>query len=141
MKLIRYAYPQATHPLNRFFDFGGPRMESLSSLFDDFFGGDFGTSESGVDLYEDAQNYYAQLELPGVKKESIDIDLENSVLSVRQSVTEKTETSESSSRFVRSIKLPDGVDAEKVSASYDNGVLTVTLPKEVARQPRQIEVK
>lgn len=141
MKLIRYAYPSSSAALNRFFDIGAPRIEQLSSLFDDFFSGDLARSEVGVNLYEDTHNYYVKLELPGLNKESIDIDLENSVLTIRQTVAEKSDHSEANTRCVRTLKIPDGVDVDKVGASHVDGVLTVTLPKEIARQPRQIEVK
>lgn len=143
MKLIRYEYPQnpGTGAFNRFFELGAPAFERFNSLFDDFFGAETAGARPAADLYEDEQNYYARLELPGVKKDTIDIELENSVLTIASRQTESSETGEARVSFQRSISVPDGVKLEKVSARHEDGVLTVTMPKQEARKPRQIAVK
>lgn len=140
MKLIRCEYPQSPRAsaFNRLFDLGAPTMERFGSLLDDF----FAESEPvGVDLYEDAHNFYARMELPGVKKDVIDLELENSVLTVRSQNTEKSDQAESSLSFNRSISVPDGITVDKVEATLEEGVLTVILPKAEARKPKQIKVK
>lgn len=143
MKLIRYEYPQAPAigAFNRLFDLGAPSIERFGSLFDDFFGAQASAAHPAVDLFEDDHSYYARLELPGVKKDSIDIELENSVLTISREVAKKSKAGEANYSFSRSIAVPDGVDLEKVEANYQDGVLTVALPKEEARKPRQISVK
>lgn len=143
MKLIRYEYPQspAVSAFNRLFDLGAPSIERFGSLFDDFFSAQAGHAQPAVDLYEDDHHYFARLELPGVKKDSIDLELENSVLTVSREESKKAKSGEANYSFSRSIAVPDGVDLSKVEARFEDGVLTVTLPKEEARKPRQISVK
>lgn len=142
MKLIRYEYPQspAASAFNRLFDLGGSSLDRFGSLFDDFFGGTPAFGQPAADLYEDDQNYYARFELPGLKKKDVDLELENSVLSVSSTKSEKSEESESRASFQRSISVPDGVELTKVSAALENGLLTVTMPKAAATKPRQITV-
>lgn len=143
MKLIRYAYPQsqAASAFNRLFDLGAPAVGRFGSLLDDFLGAEAGMNQPAVDLYEDEHGYYARFELPGVNKESIDLELENSVLSIRSQEESKEDANVTRTRFERSISVPDGVDLDKVSAAMKDGILTVTMAKAEARKPRQIRVK
>jgi HSP20 family protein len=143
MKLIRYEYPQspAASAFNRLFDLGGSSVDRFGSFFDDLFAGATGLTQPAADLYEDEHNFYARFELPGLKKDEVDLELENSVLTIRSVTTEKSEEGESRAAFQRSISVPDGVKLEAVSAALNDGVLTVTLPKAEARKPRQITVK
>ena len=142
MKLIRYEYPQtpAVSAFNRLFDLGGSSMERAASLFDDFFSNTAGFNQPAADLYEDEHNYYARFELPGLKKDEVDLELENSVLTISSVAKEKSEGSEFQTSFQRSISVPDGVDLGRIAASLEDGVLTVTMPKAEARKPRQITV-
>lgn len=137
MKLIRYDYP--TLPNAREFD---RMMNNLWAGFPRFSG--FVNEPEGAsvatDLYEDDANVYARLELPGFKKEEMSVQLENSVLTVsveRKAAKEDDETIS----FERSVTIPEGVEADKVSAKYEDGVLTVTLPKTPERKPKLIEIK
>lgn len=102
-----------------------------------------------VDLYEDKDNLVVRAELPGMKKEDIDISLHEGVLTV--SGERKAETQPKAAevyraerfvgRFQRSLTLPTPVSADKVTAAYTDGVLTVTLPKTEEAKPKQIAVK
>ena len=143
MKLIRYAYPQsqAASAFSRLFDLGAPNVGRFGSMLDDFFGAEAGLHQPAVDLYEDDHNYFARFELPGVRKDQIDLELENSVLTVSSVSETKEDDTVSSTCFERSISVPDGVDLAKVSAAMQDGVLTVTMPKAEASKPRQISVK
>ncbi|MFP4259835.1 MAG: Hsp20/alpha crystallin family protein [Opitutales bacterium] len=143
MKLIRYEYPQtpAASAFGRLFELGDSQMGRFSSIFDDWFAGTSGLHQPAADLYEDEQNYYARFELPGFKKDEIDLELENAVLTIRSTQEAKSENGQSRRSFQRSISVPDGVSLDKVSAGLEDGVLTVTMPKAEARKPRQIEVK
>ena len=136
MRLIRYDYP--TLPSARDFD----RM--LGEFWATFprFENAFTEPQARVstDIYEDAANVYARFELPGFKKEELGVQLENSVLTV--SVERKGEKDEDESlSLTRSVTIPDGIDATKVSAKYEDGVLTVTLPKTPERKPKAIEIQ
>jgi HSP20 family protein len=102
-----------------------------------------------VDIFEEADSIRIIAEVPGVKPEDVKLSVENNVLTVRgtkeQVAEEKTERVHRYERtygvFERSFTLPATVDAEKIRASYDQGVLTVTLPKAEKAKPRQIPVE
>lgn len=94
-----------------------------------------------VDLYEDKDNTYVRAELPGVNREEINVEMVDGYLNVN--ATRKTKGSDGKESFAlsRSVAIPEDVHADKVSAAYENGVLTVTLPKKEAAKPRKITVE
>lgn len=102
-----------------------------------------------LDLYENKDNVLVKVEVPGLKKEDIDVSLEEGVLTISgerksEQKSEETETRRSerfTGQFSRSVALPAEVKADEVTAAYNDGVLTVTLPKAEAAKPKQIEVK
>lgn len=143
MKLIRYAYPQsqASSAFNRLFDLGAPTVGRFSSFLDDFLGAEAGLNQPAVDLFEDDHNFYARFELPGISKDSIDLELENAVLTISSQEETTEDAAVARTRFERSISVPDGVDLEKVSAEMKDGILTVSMPKAEVHKPRQISVK
>jgi HSP20 family protein len=102
-----------------------------------------------VDVFEETDNIRITAEIPGVQAEDIDISLEGNLLTIRgtkqQEAEEKTERVHRYERiygaFERSFTLPASVEPKDIKASYDNGVLTVTLPKSERAKPRQIEVE
>lgn len=89
-----------------------------------------------VDLYEDRDNTYLRAALPGVSREAISIEMVDGYLTV--GATRKQ--GEESFNLTRSIAIPEAVQADKVSATYENGVLTVTLPKQEQAKPRKINI-
>ena len=101
------------------------------------------------DLHEDKDNLVLRAELPGMKKEDIEISLQGDVLTLAGERKEEQYHKEAEvyrserflGRFQRTISLPVQVDVAKVQASYKDGILTVTLPKAEHAKPRQIEVK
>jgi len=102
-----------------------------------------------VDVYEDANRLVLKLEVPGISQEDLQIDLENQTLTVkgeRKFVNdEKEENFHRIERrygsFVRSFTLPSTVEPESAQASYDNGVLAITLPKKEAGKPKQVPIQ
>ena len=99
-------------------------------------------------IYEDADNVFVKAELPGLKKEDIDVSLENGELSIsgerkganlKDAKTLRTERF--AGRFQRTIVLPAEVKADQVNAHYQDGVLTITLPKAEAAKPKQIKIE
>jgi HSP20 family protein len=102
-----------------------------------------------IDLYEDKDNLTFRCELPGMKKEEIDISLHEGVLTVSgerklEAKVTNAETHRSerfAGRFQRSVTLPVSVDAEKIKATYKDGILSVTMPKAEEAKPKQIHVK
>jgi HSP20 family protein len=119
-------------------------LSSLTELSQPFSGG----WVPAIDVYEDRDNYVVKMELPGMNRDEIDISLHNGVLSItgERKDEEKHEGAETYrserffGRFQRSITLPAVVEAEKVNASYKDGILTVTLPKAEEAKPKQITI-
>ncbi|HEY3594485.1 MAG TPA: Hsp20/alpha crystallin family protein [Polyangiaceae bacterium] len=152
MSLIRYQSPELTAWPS--FDRWANLRDEMNSLFEVPFlaaGGRqqlFNGWTPALDVYQNADNVVAVIELPGMRKEDIDISLHDGTLTIageRKSESEQNEdNAERTERFVgkfrRSITLPTRVDAGKVAASYKDGVLTVTLPKAEEAKPKKIEV-
>ena len=100
-----------------------------------------------LDLYQNNDNVVAVVELPGMRKEDIEISLHDGTLTIggeRKSETgaddKATRTERFTGKFRRSVTLPTRVDANKVNATYKDGILTVTLPKADEAKPKQIQV-
>jgi HSP20 family protein len=101
-----------------------------------------------VDVYEDEHNVTLKIEVPGIDQQDIDVRIENNVLTVHgERKFEKEEKEENFRRverqygsFTRTFTLPTTVDAEKVSANYDKGILKIALPKKAEAKPKQIKV-
>lgn len=102
-----------------------------------------------TNITEDKDHFYLRTELPGVKKEDIEISLTGNSLSLsgeRKLVSEEKNVKylrreRESGTFRRMIKLPSVIDVEKVEARSENGVLTIVLPKAEAAKPKQIAIK
>jgi HSP20 family protein len=151
MYLIRYQAPELSNwpSLNRW----SILRDELNSLFDLPFLTNFNRQDlfSGwspaLDLYQNNDNVVAVLELPGMRKEDIEISLHDGTLTIsgeRKSSTSNGEQAERTEPYVgsfrRSITLPARVDGNKVSATYRDGILTVMLPKAEEAKPKRIEV-
>jgi HSP20 family protein len=101
-----------------------------------------------VDVYEDEHNVTLKIEVPGIDEKDIDVRIENNTLTVHgERKFEKEEKEENFRRverqygsFTRSFTLPTTVDAEKVAANYDKGILKISLPKKAEAKPKQIKV-
>ncbi|KAH9855583.1 HSP20-like chaperone [Lenzites betulinus] len=104
-----------------------------------------------VDVHEDKEKNLvsATFELPGINKQDVNIDLRNNVLTVSGETKAESEKQENGyvvrerrfGRFARSLAVPQGVKPEEISAAMDNGVLTVTFPRQTAeQQPKKITV-
>lgn len=153
MNLLRWQRPE----LSNWPSFG--RLSTLRDEIDRLFEGPLTgfarTSQllSGwtpaLDLHEDKDNFVVKVELPGMKKEDIDVTLHEGALSIsgERKSDEKFEDAEVYrserfyGRFQRTISLPAAVAADKIKAQYKDGVLTVTLPKTEEAKPKQINVQ
>jgi HSP20 family protein len=101
-----------------------------------------------LDVHEDKDNFVVYAELPGMKREDIDVSLHDGALSISgERKTEKKyeeaevcRTERFFGKFQRTVTLPAAVAADKVKAQYKDGVLTITLPKTEEAKPRQIDV-
>ena len=100
-----------------------------------------------LDLHESNDHIVAVVELPGMRKEDIEISLQDGMLTISGERKEETSQENGATRterytgkFRRSISLPSRVDGNKVSATYKDGILTVTLPKAEEAKPKQIKI-
>jgi HSP20 family protein len=152
MHLIRYQTPDLA-PWS-----ASDRWSNLREELNSFFGMPFSSSfgragqlftgwSPAFDLYESANNVVAVVELPGMRKEDIDISLHDGTLTIsgeRKGESTNGETAQRTERYVgtfrRSITLPTHVDAGKVGATYEEGILKVILPKAEEAKPKQIKV-
>jgi HSP20 family protein len=128
--------------------------DELDTLFEmpfwSNFGGQsqlFGGWSPALDLYQNNDNVIARVELPGMRKEDIEISLHDGMLTIngeRKSETPEGDKAERTERYVgkfrRSISVPTLVNANKVTANYRDGILTITLPKAEEAKPKQIKV-
>jgi HSP20 family protein len=102
-----------------------------------------------VDITEDDSGYLIKAELPGVKKNDIHVTFENGLLTLRgERKFEREEKNRKYHRiereygaFTRTFELPENVDASKLTAAYEDGLLTVTVAKSEAAKPKRIEVR
>ncbi len=100
-----------------------------------------------VDVYRDGDRYVLNADLPGVDPASVDADVDNRVLTIRaQRTATKQEAAQWLSHerptgaYLRRFALGDGVDAEQISARYENGVLSVVIPVSEKAKPRKIQI-
>ena len=135
-RFIQYSYPRGAS-FNRS-AFGGLEAE-ISRLFENTLGDLAPAARSTrfpVDLYADKDNTYVRAELPGVAREAINLEIADGYLNITATRKEQEESVD----LGRMIALPDSVSADKVTASYADGVLTVTLPKQEQAKPRKIDI-
>jgi len=152
MDLIRYHAPEVA-PWSAADRWSNLR-DDLNSFFELPFWSNFGRSgqlftgwSPALDLYQNNDNVTAVVELPGMRKEDIDISLHDGTLMISGERTRESSNGENAERtercigsFRRSIALPTRVDANKVRATYQDGILKVTLPKAEEAKPKQIQV-
>ncbi len=101
-----------------------------------------------VDIKEESDGFVLHADVPGVDAKEIDISMEEGMLIIKgERAHESSEEKNGYKRvervrgsFYRRFSLPETADAERVTAKYDNGVLTVTIPKQEKAQPRRIPV-
>jgi HSP20 family protein len=102
-----------------------------------------------IDLYEEGPNLVVQASVPGLKPEEIKIEVKGDVLHIYGETKKEEEKKERNyhlkehrfARYERSVMLPSEVSAEKAHAVFDNGMLTLTLPKTQTTKTRQIPIK
>ncbi len=152
MSLIRYQTPEMS--LGRSLDRWTNLRDEINSLFEGPYWGTpmnhaqlFSGWSPALDLYQNNDEIVALVELPGMRKEDIELALQDGILTIsgeRQEESAREDNTARTERFVgkfrRSISLPTRVDAGKVNATYKDGILTVTLPKAEEVKPKQIQV-
>ena len=102
-----------------------------------------------VDIRETDSDYLMEVELPGLSEKDVEVKLDNTLLTISSNRDEKKEEKKNgyvlrerrAARFSRSFVLPEGVDREKITAEFKNGILRLSFPKVPAAKPKTIEVK
>jgi HSP20 family protein len=153
MRLIRWQRPELStwanagrlsdlrDEIDRLFESPLAELARTSQLFSGW--------TPALDMYEDKDNIVVKVEVPGMKREEIDVSLHDGNLSIsgeRKSEenygnAEVHRTERFVGRFQRAVTLPVPVAADKVKAQYGDGVLTITLPKTEEAKPKQINVQ
>jgi HSP20 family protein len=150
MSIIRYQVPELNNwsPLdrlamlrdefNRLFEWTAPSRDS----------GFFSGWTPALDVYDDKDRLVVKVELPGLKKDEINISLHDGTLTVSGERKAEHEVKEGQTfrseryfgKFQRNLTLPTAVDSGKVQAAYTDGVLSIDLPKAEEAKPKQIAV-
>jgi HSP20 family protein len=141
MKLVQYQRPGLVWA-----SFG--RLSNLQEELDRLFESPLTGWAPALDVHEDKDNFIVRTELPGLKREDIEVSLQDGtlIISGERKVEEKREGVEVHrqerfyGKFQRALTLPAPVAADKVKAQYKDGVLTITLPKTEEAKPKQIDV-
>ena len=126
----------------------GLRRE-IDRLFDDTFARDGNAWTPAVDVKETDKDIRVELELPGLKPEDVEITAEQGVLTIRgEKKSERREDEDSRyhvvertyGAFMRTFQLPQGIDEEQINAHFENGILSLQIPKAALPQPRRIQI-
>jgi HSP20 family protein len=141
MKLMQYQTPTFTWP-----PFG--RLTSLQDELNRLFESPLTGWAPPLDVHEDKDNFSVHVELPGMKREDIEVTLQDGALVIsgerkEEKVQEGTEVHRQErfyGKFTRALTLPAAVASEKVKAQFKDGILTVTLPKAEEAKPKSITV-
>lgn len=115
-------------------------LDQFNRSFRNSFPGALGSRQIPVNLYSTDDAYEVRAELPGVKKDDVSVELENAVLSIRAERSEETESGKREFSLSREITVGDDVDAGKVKARLEDGILSIHLPKKEVRKPKAIKV-
>ena len=133
--------------------------EAMDRLFDDAFTRPFSLMREGgstqawsspaIDMYQTGNEVVVKAALPGIKPDEVQINVTGDILTIRGETKQEEEKKDKSwhireqrwGAFDRSVRLPTDVVADKAKADFDNGVLTITLPKSEQVKPKTITVK
>jgi HSP20 family protein len=127
-------------------------LRDMNRLFNTFFQPPTGTVmrrwSPAMDLVETDDHYVLRADLPGVAEGDVKIELDDNVLKIsgeRKSAHKEAKegyyrVERAYGSFSRSLTLPEGVDADSISANFDRGVLEVKVPKPEQRKPRKVEI-
>lgn len=146
MKITKYVAP--VNPFDSVFERVGWGLPALDRLFNESNGGESWTAVRlpRTNVHETDDAFLFTLEMPGLNRENVEINLEGDTLVIKG---EKSEQSEDeglvrreyqAARFERTFSVGNEIDRDKVKAKMENGILTVTLPKSAERVGRKIDV-
>jgi HSP20 family protein len=147
MHIVRYHTPSSCNSSPFAYQGCGPRA-SLANEVDRLLESAFASlatptvlaNQIPVEIEQDTANAYVRAELPGVKREDISVEVLEGNLKLQASRLRKTGDTEEKLSFSRSLRIGDEFQSDKVSASYENGILTLTLPRKEEAKPLKITV-
>ena len=125
-------------------------LNAMDALLKDDFQVNFNATQPAVNIIEDTSHYDVVVNAPGLLKEDFKISVENNLMTI--AYDHKEESTETTSKFIkkefavksfkRSFTLNDNLNVEEISAKYENGLLTVSIPKKEVKEPnaKSIEV-
>ncbi len=128
-------------------------FDDMTRFFDDMWPTGTFRSLAGmvpaIDVYEDADNVFVETPLPGVDPEKVTVSVENDVLTIEGKSQRKSEVEDkkfyrkevSYGSFHRAVALPSAVKGEAAKATYEKGVLKVSIPKEERAKPKTVKVE
>ena len=124
-------------------------QREMNRLFDGYEGGYAMSRFPALNVWGNGDNVIVTAELPGMETDNLDISVVNNQLTIKgerkadkpaaDAVCHRCERS--GGTFVRTVRLPFAVESDKVTAKYENGVLTIVMPRHEATRPKQIEIK
>jgi HSP20 family protein len=143
MKLVRW------DPLQEFVALSNRLNRTINDPFTQRTEDSFGAWAPPVDILERQDHLVIRAEVPGIRKEDMDVRIENGVLTLHGERKEEKDVKDQSAHlmervygsFTRSFSLPTTVDATKVTATYKDGVLEVMVPKVETATPKSVEIK
>lgn len=110
--------------------------------------GRLGPRRMPIDLFRDGDHYILNADLPGIDPDSVDVDLDGQLLTIRAERTPRSQDDvkwlareRQGGSYLRQLTLGSGIDTAGISASYENGVLSVLIPVSEAAKPRKVEVR
>lgn len=143
MKLIRYSDPTAYY--NDWDSFFADPFRAFAPLLRQSSTSAHRSTGLPVEWYEDDENYYARVELPGVKKKDIHLDAEEGLVRLAYErvdhVNKSDEETNRTESFEQVLRSPEGVENSKIEASLEDGILQLVLPKAEQKKPVTIKVK
>jgi len=127
----------------------------ILSVFDDFFTFNptalfESTWAPTVDITEDEKALHVKAEVPGIDEEDLTVTLENNLLTISGEKKKERKEENKDNRYIvserrfgsfyRSIRLPEGIKADKIEARFKNGILNIEIPRDESAQPRKIKI-
>ncbi|HOD16519.1 MAG TPA: Hsp20/alpha crystallin family protein [Spirochaetota bacterium] len=128
--------------------------KSISDLFEDFFSISHGSLYESdyvpaVDVKEDDKNIYVKADIPGIDEKNLSVNIENNILTIKGEKSEEKREEKNKKvlimerkygAFQRSIRLPDSINSEGITANFKNGVLSIGIPKEKTEEPKKVKI-
>jgi HSP20 family protein len=140
MKLIKCTIPNIASDLGHSFNWT-PLAYNHDKLFNRVFGDDAILSHRPAsNIREDKDNYYVDVDIPGVKKDEVKLDLKDNVLFLSTEIKEEKEGSYRRTSYSQSYSLPENINQDKIKAVLEDGVLKVTLAKAEEQKAKSITI-